>query len=74
MDDNDLFALFWKCVAAVLITIILTVGGCVGYREHQRIEVLAKISNPALLQCSFNETATQQTAFCLSLVNQGEKK
>lgn len=69
MDENQLYALFWKCVAAVIAVIFVTAGGCTSYQSKLAAELAAKSTNPALVQCSVNSDS-RASAFCIALANQ----
>lgn len=69
MDDNQLFALFWKCAATCVAVIAITAGGCTSYSNKLAAELAAKSSNPALVQCSVYSDR-RASAFCIALANQ----
>ena len=56
MDDNNLFALFWKGLFALLITITLVGGGCTvttRNRDAEMIETLAQHGvDPVRAKCA----------------------
>lgn len=65
MSENDLFALFWKCVAAVLCVLIVTIGGCQAYEVEKVTEMVKAGADPIAAYCAtgFN---THQAAICLA--------
>ena len=69
MNDNQLYALIWKCIGSVIAIITVTAGGCTSYSNMLAAELAAKSSNPALVQCSV-DSDRRASAFCIALANQ----
>lgn len=60
MQDNTLYAIFWGCLATVIISLIV---GVVHYNE-QELDVIRKSPNPAVTACAMGAT----TSNCLKII------
>lgn len=67
MDD---LVMFWKCLAAVLCALIVTVGGCTAHQNKVSADVLLKSPNPALVQCALTDERGKSSVFCVELARQ----
>lgn len=65
MEDNQLYALFWKCAACVVATAVVTIGSCTAHQNYLQKEVLEKTGNPTALNCSFSGKEASNTPFCM---------
>lgn len=72
-DEDKIFALFWKCAATVVCTLILAVAGYNMHSNYVQAEVMKKAANPALLKCAIDTSSTNQSAFCIALAQQQGK-
>ncbi|USE79501.1 hypothetical protein NDR89_23200 [Cupriavidus gilardii] len=70
MNDNQLYAVFWKCAAAVLVFGTATIGSCTMHQHRIQSEVLVKSPNPALTQCAFLDQGRKSSAFCIEVARQ----
>jgi hypothetical protein len=67
MDDTELYAVIWRCVAAVAMTTIASVAGCTAHENYVQTEVLAKAINPAAVQCAFGDSQEKNSPFCIEV-------
>lgn len=52
MDENQFWITIWKIVAAVVVTLILTVGGCTVNQQFKIAELVAGGADPLKAQCA----------------------
>lgn len=71
--EEQLFALFWKCLATVICTLILSIAGYNAHSNYLLAEIMKKVENPALAKCAIDTSSTNQSAFCIELARQGAK-
>jgi hypothetical protein len=67
MEDNQLYATFWKCAAAFLIVVAISTASCTAHQNYVQTEAMQKSQNPAAVQCSFGDKDTKGSAFCLEV-------
>jgi hypothetical protein len=54
MEENKLFALFWKLLATALCVFIVTVGGCSAHQNY----LLAHSSDPVATACALGSSTS----------------
>lgn len=52
MEDNDMFAVIWRCVAAVIIGITLASAGCTANTHYQITQALMHGVDPLAVACA----------------------
>lgn len=52
MEENQLWALFWKFAAAVAAVLIITVGGCTVHRDAKITSMVEHGANPLDASCA----------------------
>jgi len=59
MDENEFWVRVWKIVGAVVVTVILTAGGCTSYRAT----LIAESPDPIATACAVSDSTID--AACL---------
>ena len=54
MDDNNLFALIWKCVTTFACVATISMAGCVAHTHYQVTQALLNKVDPLAVACAHN--------------------
>ena len=54
MNDDAFFLTIWKLIAAVIITIVLSMSGCVMHTNTQISRAIENGADPMKASCAFN--------------------
>jgi hypothetical protein len=54
MDDSEFFLTIWKLLALVLITIVLSISGCVSFQNYQISKAIEHGVDPMNASCAFS--------------------
>lgn len=74
MEDNKLWALFWKCLAAAICVVCISVGGCVAYESTLVSGMVANGADPIAARCAMGTQDTSNKMLCAVKASQPESK
>lgn len=63
MNEEQLWAVAWKCVAAVVMTLIISISGCVANTHIQVSRDIRSGADPLLVACAHNSEMSHN--YCL---------
>jgi len=66
MDDNKFYALCWRVIAACIITLILTIGGCEAYTRSLVAGAIRSGVDPLKVGCAVPGWS-ERNAICVIL-------
>jgi hypothetical protein len=64
-SDDSFLVVVWRCVAAVLVTLIVSVASCTAYQSHTVLEMVKGGADPVKAGCVY---AVGSNAMCLTQI------
>jgi len=64
MSDNTFYGCIWLSVAAVVMTLIATVGGCTAYESKRIADAIDKGADPIDARCGIAGTTHSGGTIC----------